>query len=524
MKVLVKEKIAASGVEMLRNAGFEVDVGVEMSHEEMLAAIGEYDGLIVRSATDVDAEVLAAARTMKVVGRAGVGVDNIDVEEATRRGIIVVNAPQSNVLSAAEHTIALLLALARNVPQAHVSLKINRKWERSSFTGVEISDKTLGLLGLGRVGTLVAQRAKGVGMKVMAYDPYVSGEKFQSLGITPARDLEELLKTADFLSIHLPKTKETMGLLGDHEFQLMKDGVRIVNTARGGIFTEETLLKYLKEGKVAGAGIDVFESEPCCDSPLFELDNVIVTPHLGASTGEAQERAGTIIAEQVLAALKGEFVSNAVNIPMIPAEQMEAVRPFLPLAETLGKLFSSLQTDQLSRVDIEYAGDLAAFETRLLTVAFLKGVFESVVDEPVSFVNAPVFAEERGIEVRETKTSTSREYTSLITVTGGEVRLGGTATPPGYQPRLVRLLDFEMDLAPSEYMLLVHNEDKPGMIGMMGTILGKNNVNIAAMQVGRERARGNAVSVLTVDERVSDDVLKELRAVDGITDARFIAL
>lgn len=524
MKVLVKEKLSKTGIEKMREAGLDVEIGVDWSREEMIERLPEFDALIVRSATKVDAEVIAAGTRLKVIGRAGIGVDNIDVEEATKRGIIVCNAPQSNIVSAAEHAIALLLALLRRIPQAHYSLKHERKWERSKFNGVEVTDKIMGVIGLGRVGAIVAAKARGLGMKVVGYDPYVSAEKFAQLGVERYENLHDLLKVADFLSIHLPKTKETIGILSDREFQVMKDGVYIVNTARGGLFSEATLAKYLKEGKVAGAAIDVFEQEPCTDSPLFEFDNVVVTPHLGASTVEAQDKAGYMIAEQVIAALKGDFVSAAVNIPMVPAEIMEAVKPYLPVAELLGAAAAQLVEGSFSTIEVAYQGDLAELDTRLLSVAVLKGFFSRVVEEPVSYVNAPILAQERGIELRETKSSGGTAKGNAISVSIDALTVTGTSVAPDYTPRLTGLYGYELDLAPSQYMLVIKNQDKPGIIGKLGTILGENNINIAAMQVGRKEARGMAVSVVVVDEKVNASTLEAIRGIDGVIDARLIIL
>lgn len=525
MKILVKEKIAKSGVEMMRNAGFDVELGIDWSQEEFLNRVGEFDALIVRSGTQVTREVLDRATNLKVIGRAGIGVDNIDVEEATRRGIIVCNAPQSNIVSAAEHTIALLLAVLRNIPQAHHALKHEHRWERSQYTGVEFTDKTLGVIGLGRVGSIVASKCRGMGMKVIGFDPYVTAERFTQLGVEKIEDLHELLKKSDFITVHLPKTRETIGLIGDREFQIMKDGVYIVNTARGGIIDEDALAKYLKEGKVAGAALDVFASEPCTDSPLFEFDSVVVTPHLGASTVEAQDRAGTMIAEQVIAALKGEFVSSAVNIPMLPPEELERVKPYMPLAEMLGAIFAQLYPGSLNQLEITFTGRLGSINPSILTVGVLKGLFSVIVEEPVSYVNAPVFAEERGITVREVKSSTaSGVHPDEIVISADGFEIAGTAVAPAYTPRLTRLYSYDVDISPSKHMLIITNVDKPGIVGKLGTVLGEHNINIASMQVGRREVRKDAVSVVIVDEPVSDEVLEKITQIDGILEARFITL
>lgn len=524
MKILVKEKISKTGIEKMREAGFDVEIGVDMTREQLLETISEYDALIVRSATRVDKEVLEKGTNLKVIGRAGIGVDNIDVEEATKLGIIVANAPESNVVSAAEHTIALLLSLLRQIPQAHHSLKHEKKWERSKFDGVEITEKVMGIIGLGRVGSIVATKAKGLGMKVVAYDPYVTAERFKQLGVEKANSLHEMLKQVDFLSIHLPKTRETVGIIGDREFQIMKDGIYIVNTARGGIMPECILAKYLKEGKVAGAALDVYDQEPCTESPLFEFENVIMTPHLGASTVEAQDKAGEMIADQVIAALKGEFVSSAVNIPMVPAEIMEELKNFLPLAEMVGGVSSQLMSDSLNVIEINYSGSLATLDTKLLTIAVLKGFFSKIVHEPVTYVNAPLLAKERGVEVKVVKTTSYSTQPAEIIVKVNDLVVSGSCSPPLYEPRLTSVYGCQVDIAPSHYMLIAKNQDKPGIIGKVGTILGNNNINIAAMQFGRKTARGKAVSVVNVDEPISNEVLKEIQKVDGVVEARFITL
>lgn len=527
MKVLVKEKIAEAGVQALRDDGFDVTFAPEMPVDEMMEVIGEYDGLIVRSATKVSAEVIAAATNMKVIGRAGVGVDNVDVEAATKRGIIVCNAPTSNVISAAEHTIALLLAQARNIPQAVASLK-ECKWERSKFGGTEVYEKTLGIVGLGRIGTLVASRAQGLGMKIIGHDPYVTKERSAQLGIEMVENFDDLLKQADFITVHLPKTAETIGMFGDREFGLMKDGVRLVNTARGGIYQEEALMRALDSGKVASVGIDVYPSEPCTDSPLFAYEQVVATPHLGASTTEAQDKAGTQIAEYVGAALKGEFVSTAVNIAAVAPEVMEVLEPFLPLAEQIGKVYTHLSAGQTKALEIEFAGEVAEHETRLLATAVLKGIFESAVDEPVNYVNAPHLAEERGIAVKETKSSAHRDYASLIIVAGetdkGTVRVAGTVIGAKNEPRLVSLYDFDIDMAPSDHMAFFRYVDKPGMIGKVGTALGNESINIASMQVGREKAGGTALMGVNVDDPIPAGVLEQIKHEAGIEEAWLVEL
>lgn len=498
-----------------------------MSAEELLEEIGKYDGLIIRSATKVTEEVISRADKLKVIGRAGIGVDNINLEAATKRGIIVANAPQSNTISAAEQTIALMLACARNIAQADASVKAG-KWERSKFQGVEVYEKTLGILGLGRIGTLVASRAHGLGMKVVSYDPYVSKERFAQLGIERATKIEDVLKVADFITVHLPKTKETMGMFGEREFALMKDGVRLVNTARGGIYQIDALMNAINSGKVAAVGIDVFDVEPPTGNPVVECDAATCTPHLGASTVEAQDRAGTMIADQVIAGLKGEFVSNAVNIPLIPVEAMEAVKPFLPLAEKLGKLFNKLTEEGIHSIDVDYIGPISKYDTKLLTIAALRGFFDGVVEEQVNYVNAPVFAEERGIEVNESRKSSSQDYINVIRVRGKdggeEITVAGTLVGNKNQERFVSIYEFDIDMMPTKYMAFFRYEDVPGMIGKVGTILGNHGINIANMQVGRKKIGGEALMGLNVDTPIPDAVIEEIKSAAGIGFAKFMTL
>ncbi len=524
-RILVRERIAESGIELLRR-DFEVDFLTDLTREDLLRCIAEYEALIVRSATKVDAEVIQAAERLKVIGRAGVGVDNIDVEAATKRGIMVINAPQSNIISAAEQTMALLLALCRNVPDAVSSLR-DRCWDRTSFEGVELYQKVMGIVGLGRIGTLVAQRCQAFGMRVVAYDPYISEEKARRLGVELVSRLDDLLRQADFISVHLPKTPETYHLLGEEEFAKMKDGVRILNVARGGIIDEEALQRALESDKVAGAALDVFETEPATECPLIGHPKVIATPHLGASTQEAQDRAGVIIAEQVAAALKGEFVPNVVNL-QVPAEVDETVRSFMPLAEKLGLLLTHLVEGHVDGIELEYLGELANHETGILTVAALKGFFEKIVFEPVNYVNAPLFAKERGIAVRETKSEQTRDYVNLIMVRGRrnkkEVAVGGTLVGLSNTERFVHVYEYDIDLGPSRYMAFFRYADVPGMIGRIGTILGDHNINIAHMQVGRKKIGGEAVMGINVDIPIPDEVMEEIRRVPKVKECKFIQL
>jgi D-3-phosphoglycerate dehydrogenase len=513
-RVLITEKLAERGLTLLAQAGHEVDVQLELSPEALNQTLPGAHALIVRSATQVTAEALEAGTDLAVVGRAGIGLDNVDVEAATRRGVMVVNAPQSNILSAAEHAMALLLAQARNIPQAHASL-VAGKWERSKWEGVELHGKTLGVVGLGRIGALVAQRALAFGMRLCAYDPYVSADRARHMGVE-LLPLDELVAEADFISIHLPKTPETALLFGRDLLAKAKPGLRIVNAARGGIVDEEALAEALRDGRLGGAAFDVFATEPCTDSPLFGLPNVVVTPHLGASTAEAQDKAGVTIAEQVILALAGDFVPFAVNVAA--SEVSEAVRPFLPLAEQLGRVFACLNDGLPDRLEVEYQGGLAGATTAILTLAVLKGVFAAGTEEPVSYVNAPQLAEERGLEIREVTTATTRDYVNLITLRSTDHSLAGTLSGSRSEPRIVLVDDHTVEVPPSEHMLVVRNDDRPGMIGVVGVVLGEAGVSISSMAVGPSQAANTALMVLSTDRSVPDDAFARLGAADGILD------
>ena len=519
MRVLVTEKLSEAGLELLRK-DFQVDVRTELAAGDLAGEIPVYDALIIRSATQVTAAVLEAATNLKVVARAGIGLDNVDVEAATRRGVMVVNAPQSNIISAAEQTLALMLAQARNIPQADRSLK-SGTWERSKWEGVELAGKTMGLIGLGRVGTLVAQRAAGFGMRVIGYDPYVSAERAKEMGVDAMPSLEALLVQSDFVSIHLPRTAETEGLLGAHELSLMKPGARLINTARGGIVDEDALAKALEGGHLGGAALDVFAEEPTTDSPLFARDDVVVTPHLGASTREAQDKAGTTVAEMVRLALKGEFVPYAVNVSA-GAEVSEAVRPFVPLGEKLGWLIAGLADGGVRSIVASYLGRIAESDTRVLTLAILKGILGRSVNEPVSFVNAPLLAKERGLTVSEMRSTMSQDYVSLVSVRAetdrGPVSVGGTLVGPRNGERVMRVDDFDIEVAPAEHMVFFTYTDRPGIIGKVGTILGDHGINIATMDVGRRAEGEQALMCLTVDSPVPAEVLEQVAvAIESIS-------
>jgi D-3-phosphoglycerate dehydrogenase len=537
LRVLVKEKIGDSGVELLREH-FDVDLGLEWSDEELAERIGAYHGILIRSATKLTAELIARATNMRAIGRAGVGVDNVDVEAATKRGIVVANAPQSNVVTAAEHTMALLLALARNIPQAYVSLTAG-KWERSKFSGVELYEKTLGIVGFGRIGQLVATRARGFGMRVLAFDPFVSAERYRELGVEKAQNSEEIYAQADFITIHLPKTEETKNWLDAQAFAQMREGVRILNVARGGLIDEAALKDALDSGKVGGAALDVFPSEPTTEHPLFAYPNVIVTPHLGASTAEATDRAGYQSAEQVVAALTGGVVSTAVNIPAVGAEDMEVLGPFLPLATQLGRLAMALaEGSSVERIEAAFLGRIADFDTRILTLAVIQGALQGRTEEQVNLVNAPSMAEERGIVVEEKTVSEAQDYNELIrvaVVAGGErVAVAGTGIGPQRVPHLVEVQGRRLTVELTPNVAVFRYADLPGMIGRVGTIFGSHGINISSAAVGHtpdgegpESGHGArdtgpsgedrrlAAMVVTTDAAVPAEVVQEIVASEG---------
>jgi D-3-phosphoglycerate dehydrogenase len=522
VKVLVRESIADAGIDLLRSK-FEVDVDAESPLDEI---IGRYDAIVIRSATKLTADLIERAELLKVIGRAGVGVDNVDVDAATRRGIVVANAPESTVISAAEQTVGLLVALARNIPQAHAALKDGR-WERSKWGGVELDGKTLGVLGFGRIGQQVARRAIGLGMRVVAYDPFVADERFRELGVDHAATVEDVLPVADFLTLHSPLTEETRGMINRESIARMRDGARIINAARGALIDEEALGEAIRSGKIAGAALDVFSKEPY-EGPLLELDAVVATPHLAASTDEAQDRAGVIIAEQVVAALQGELVSNAINIPVIDKADLEVLGPFIPLAAKLGRLAVALAGGRARTIAVAAHGPLSDYDTRLLTVGALNGVFQGRVDETVNYVNAPMIAAERGITVSEERFRASRDYMNVVEVrvttdTGDEVDVSGTTIGPEPRLFLASAFGFGIDIELALHMVFFRYDDVPGVIGRVGTMFGEKGFNIANMAVSRTRAGQQALMALSIDEPPSDDLIEQLKNV-GFGDARFIEL
>ena len=525
MKVLVSDRLSEAGVRALEEHA-EVDVRTGLAPDELASVISEYDALVIRSATQVTAELIERGENLKVIGRAGIGLDNVDVEAATRQGIMVVNAPQSNVLSAAEHTMALLLAQARNIPQADAALS-SGTWNRDKWQGVELHGKTLGIVGLGRVGTLVAQRASAFGMRLVAYDPYLAPGRAAQMGVEMAQSVADVLERSDFLTIHLPKSPETMGIVGRAELAAAKPGIRIVNTARGGLIDEGALADALRDGTVAGAAIDVFEQEPITEHPLFDFESVIVTPHLGASTVEAQDKAGVAIAEQVGLALKGEFVPYAVNLDA-GSDIPEAVRPYMRLAERLGRLAVALAGHGIEGLRFEYYGGIADHDTRALTLSGLKGAFTNVVHEPVTFVNAPLVAKERGISVEESKSSQSLDYVNILEVhaacKGDPVSVAGVLVGKRDNERLVRVYGYELDMAFSPIMTFFRYADRPGVVGAVGSLLGEAGINIANMQVARQTEGGEALMGMAVDSPIPQDVLDEMTAKAQIRDARLIVM
>jgi D-3-phosphoglycerate dehydrogenase len=524
-KVLVCDPIAEDGVKALEEFGAQVDVRLGMSPEELISAIGEYDAVVVRSETKIRAEAIAAAKRLQIIGRAGIGVDNIDVDAATERGILVVNAPTGNIISAVEHTIALMLALARNIPQANASLR-GGKWDRKRFMGVELRGKTLGVIGLGQVGSEVARRARGLEMQVVGYDPFVPEERARVLGVKMI-PLEDLLRQSDFITVHTTLSEGTRGLIGAEQVAMMKPSARIINTARGGIIDEEVLYQAVEEGRIAGAAVDVFAQEPAVGNKLAESERIVVTPHLGASTAEAQERVAVDVAEEIIAHLKGEPVRYAVNAPLIPPETLSFLAPYTDVALKTGLLAQQLCEGQLESVQIDYVGDIGQHDVTLLKVAVIRGLLSSISEEPVNIVNADLIAQRRGLKIVEHKGPSHEIYSNLVgarlTTSAGQTTVSTTLAHDG--PHVVLVNDYWVDIPPSEgYLLVCENEDRPGMIGAIGTLLGDFNVNISFMNVGRHERRGSALMVLALDEALTGEQLKKVKEVAGIFSARLVRL
>jgi D-3-phosphoglycerate dehydrogenase / 2-oxoglutarate reductase len=531
-RVLVAEKIGASGIDLLKQH-FDVTTAFDTEGFDFEASIGEYDGLLIRSATKMTADLIEKATNLKAIGRAGVGVDNVDVPAATKRGIIVANAPESNVVTAAEHTMALLLALARNVPQAHAALSGQGKWERSKWSGVELDGKVLGVLGFGRIGQLVAARAKSFGMRVLAFDPFVSAERYKDLGVEKAENSDAVYAEADFLTLHLPKTPETEGWLDAEAIAKCKDGVKVLNVARGPLINDEDLVAALDSGKVGGAALDVFRSEPVTESPYFGRPNVIVTPHLGASTAEATDRAGFQAAEQVVAALTGGPVTTAVNVPAIKAEDLEVLGPYAPLCRHLGHVAMVLaEGSSVERIEIELLGRIADYDTRPLATATLLGVLAGKTEEELNVVNAPSIAKERGIEVVETKNDSARDFENLVRITvhsgEGAERVVGTTFGRRNRPHLLEAWGQRLDVQLDDHLAVFRYGDRPGVIGQIGSAFGEAGVNIVSAAVGRHdddgAASDEAVMVVTTDAPVPREVIDAIAASDGFSGGRAITL
>lgn len=515
-KVLVTEKLAEAGLDMLRERGCEVDVLLELAPADLVAAIPAYDALIVRSATQVTREVIEAAINLKIIGRAGVGIDNVDVEAATENGIIVCNAPTSNIVSAAEQTMALMLACARRIPQANASMKAGR-WERSKFTGTELFEKTLAVFGLGRVGGLVAERASAFGMKLIGYDPYCSPERAEQLGVELYDNVDDIVPLADFITVHLPKTKETIGMFGPEQYAAMKDGVVLVNTARGGIYNIESLADFVAAGKVGAAAIDVYEVEPCMESPLHEFENVILTPHIGAATIEAQMRAGTQIAEYVAAGLEGSIVPTAVNMALVPPEIMDAVGPYVPACQLMGSMLAQIDGEIPQYLKLTTAGSLGGADPSILVAGALGGIL-SYKNVAVTPVNAEAVAKRHGIKVETQSRPDAQGYASAVSIVADGTEISCTLADTAQIPRIVSLFGYQIDIAPASQSLIFEYVDAPGKIGTIGTILGSAGINITTMQVGLKEEEKNALVYMNVEGNVDDAILDGLRG--GLDDLK----
>jgi D-3-phosphoglycerate dehydrogenase len=525
-KILVSDSLAPQGVEVFQRAGFDVDVRTGLKAPELKQIIGDYHGLVIRSGTKVTSDVIESALSLKVVGRAGVGVENIDVGAASKRGIVVMNTPGGNNVTTAEHTISLMLSLARHIPQAVASLKSGR-WTRDKFMGVEVCNKTLGIIGLGNVGSIVAERAGGLRMKVIGYDPFLQPESAARLGVEFV-SLEEVFARSDFITVHVPLTEETRGLIAREAFGKMKAGVRVINCARGGIVDEADLAEALRSGKVAGAALDVFVKEPPpTDHPLLQFDQVIATPHLGASTDEAQLNVAVAVAEQMVDFLARGVIRYAVNVPSVSSDLLRTLQPYLTLAEKLGSLQAQLLSAAPKEVTVEYSGDVTQYDVAPLSLAVLKGLLTPMLESSVNYVNAPVIARERGIKVVESKSSRASDFANSITVRvkthDKELEVQG-AVFGSNNARIVKIDDFYLEAVPEGYILILHNRDVPGVVGAVGTLLGKNKINIAAMELGREKVGGMAISLFHVDDAIPKETLEALRGLSHIVSAELVKL
>ncbi len=527
ISVLVADQLSEDGLKILQaESGLKVDVKTGLSSKELAEIIGPYEGLIVRSATKVTAEVIEKGQRLKVIGRAGVGLDNVDAEAATKRGIIVMNVPAGNTISTAEHTLSMLLALARRIPQAYAHLRSGH-WERSKFVGTELFGKTLGVVGMGKIGTEVAKRAQAFGMRILAHDPFLSTEHAQQLEVQMT-DLKTLYQEADFITVHTPLTAETRHLISTNELAIMKKGVRLINCARGGIIDEQALAQAIKDGHVAGAALDVFEQEPPPkDHPLLALDQVVYVPHLGASTQEAQLNVALEVAKQVADALLGRGIRNAVNMPSVDAQTLKVLQPYIILGERLGSLASQLSTGQVAEVRVTYVGEVTGHDTSPVTLAVLKGILAPMVGENVNYVNASLIAAERGVKVVEAKASRMEEFANLLALEvrsdGSTLVLQGTLSARR-EPRIVKIDRYFVEAAPEGHMLIIKNEDKPGLIGQLGTLLGASNINIAGMSNGRDKPGGTAITVVNIDDHIQPKVLDQVKKLRHVLDAKLIKL
>ena len=525
MKILVSDDVSMKGVDLLRENGYEVDVKKNLDEQGLIDCIGEYDGLIIRSMTHVTEKVIEAATKLKVIGRAGVGVDSIDLKSATARGIVVVNTPTSNTLAATEHTCAMIMAITRHIPQAHNSLMAGN-WDRKPFSGIQLQNKTIGIIGVGRIGSRIAKRMQAMEMKTIGYDPYIPEERFKQLGVEQV-DLDTLLKRSDYITMHTPLTKETRGLIGKEEIAKMKDGVRVINVSRGAVLDIYALAEALKSGHVAGAAIDVFPTEPLTKdiNPFLGMDNVVITPHLGAWTVEAQIGVSVDVAEGVMEALKGEPVATAVNMAPVPPNVYNVIHPYFDLMERMGNLAVYLADAPMKEIEVEYTGELADTETRLLTTAVLKGALNPILQESVNYVNAAEVAKTRHIAIKEINSQSNGYFVNSVTVrvrtNKGEHAIVGVLFN-GTEAKIVQIDEYRVDFTPEGYLLLVPHVDQPNMIGQISTILGQAHINIMGMQVGRMTKSGNNIMAIAVQDDIPNDIMVKLRSINGILDMKLI--
>jgi D-3-phosphoglycerate dehydrogenase len=525
-RILISDNLSEKGIEILRNTqGIQVDVDTNLSKDKLIEKIKDYNGLAIRSATKVTSDVIDAAENLQVIGRAGIGLDNVDIGAATKKGIVVMNAPEGNTTTTAEHAISMMLALTRKVPQATISLKAG-KWEKKKFMGREVFNKTLGVVGLGKIGSIVADRAKGLKMDVIAYDPFISKGRVSEMGIEQV-SLDELFARSDYITLHIPLNEETSGLINTESFKKMKDGIMIINCARGGIVNEKDLYDAIKSKKVAGAALDVFEKEPPGDNPLFDLDEVICTPHLGASTDEAQKNVTVDIAEQMINYLLHGTIKNAVNVPSVSGDILSTIKPYMDLSEKLGRFQSQLESGAIEEINIEYIGDIAELDVTPITTSILMGIFRPIMGDTINFVNAPIIAQERNVKVVESKSRKSEDFTSLLTIrtisTKGENLVAGTLFGKN-EPRIIRINKFRVETIPNGNMLLFYTIDRPKVIGNIGAILGDMDINIANMQFGREEIGGDAIVLLNIDSPVSKETIEKLSKLPNVVSIKQLKL